>query len=64
MTRAEAKRALTYTWLFKPVADTIALREVALIEAVREQGGVAPALLPYKVRHLPVTPGCASFQRT
>ena len=64
MTRAEAKRALTHTWLFKPVTDTIVLREVALIEAVREKGGVAPALIPYRVRRSPVTSGCLSFQRT
>ena len=35
MTRTFAKQLLADTWLFKQVDDTIALREVALIEAVR-----------------------------
>lgn len=63
MTRAQAKKTLAATWLFKPVADIIALREVTLIGAVREQGGGTPGLITYRVRHSPVTTGCVSFQR-
>jgi hypothetical protein len=35
MTRASAKQLLGNTWLFKQVGDSVALREVALIEAVQ-----------------------------
>ncbi len=59
MTRADAKKTLAATWLFKPVADTVVLREVALIKAVREQEDGTPSLLRYS----PATTGCVSFQR-
>lgn len=35
MTKNEAREALAATWRFSRVGDDIALREVALIEAVR-----------------------------
>ena len=36
MTRNEAREMLAETWRFSRVGELIALREVALIEAVRE----------------------------
>ena len=38
MTRASAKRQLTGTGIFKQVGGSIVLREVGLIEAVRDHG--------------------------
>lgn len=50
MTRASAKEILDSTRLFRQVDDTVALREVALIEAVRK---CECALVPLsKVKHV------------
>jgi len=38
MTRTSAKQILADTWVFKQVDDTVALREVALIQAVQDHG--------------------------
>lgn len=51
MTKHEARKALTATWQFSRVGENIALRELALIEAVRrhELASAAnpPSPLPY-----------------
>lgn len=51
MTRAEAKRALETTWCFEQVEGKIALRDTALIDAVRAYQAEQPAHSPTSARY-------------
>ena len=46
MTREEARSALAATWQFRSVRGLVVVREVALIDALRDRETPAPPELP------------------
>ncbi len=61
MTRASAKEILGNSWIYKQVDHFIALREVALIEAVQNhESALVPPSLPH-ARHTAYHPPSTAY---